>query len=169
MITSNAWRLIMEVLMISEDIELLPCILVRFVFFVWYARHPPVSCSICFQRLGFRSAVSIQFSHPCSGRNWWLCWLSVTVPVWSFLPLTKSHPWFVWIPSIWTGLLLPAFSHSSICRYLVLAWCCWQRFCFCRSWCPCRIQQLFSPAFQCIVAVLCCLPQDRYRQQTARC
>ena len=54
--------------------------------------------------------------------------------------------------------------------HMDLAWCCWQEFCFCRSWFPCRIQELLYPAFQHIddtVLRLHSLLEDRYRQQTA--
>ena len=51
---------------------------------------------------------------------------------------------------------------------LTLCW--WRRFCFRRSLFPCRNQQLFSPAFQWVGAVLLhCLLTDRCRQQTASC
>ena len=49
-----------------------------------------------------------------------LSWLRVLAPVWSLHPLLMFRLWF--------SPLLPAFVHSSICRQMVLAWCCWRHF-----------------------------------------
>ena len=49
----------------GEDIDLLPYVLVRFMFSLWYAKHLPVSS--CLQRLGFASPDSqlASSSHTC--------------------------------------------------------------------------------------------------------
>jgi len=55
----------------------------------------------------------------------------VLAPVWSSLLSLMFHLCFVWILSIWTGPPLRAVVHSSVCWWVVLAWCCWRELCFC--------------------------------------
>ena len=40
------------------------------------------------------------------------------------------HPWFVWIPSIWTGSFLLTLFRSSIYWWMPLVLCCWRGFFF---------------------------------------
>ena len=176
MIACDAWRLTVKARTSGEDIDLLShiCALLYAPCMIWQA----FSCSICFQRPGLASpdSPSTPSSHIHIEQNWQDKWLGVE------FNLSKKTYGFVFhsiaslvmaesacasrifisvtdVPSlvcvwigIWTGPLLPAFFHSSTCWWMVFTWCCWREFCFCRSWFPCRIQQLFSPVFQWVAA-----------------
>ena len=123
--------------MSGEDIDLLPFIFVRFVFFVRYPKHPAVA--FVFHSLGFvfphRQSPSGSHLHgPVLTRLRVLLNLifvgklitlffhsiaslsteSLPVPFWSLLTLMMFHPLFVWIPSIWTDPILLILFHSSI-------------------------------------------------------
>ena len=57
------------------------------------------------------------------------------------------------------------FLHMLVCGLMPLV-----RILLLSSWFPCRIRQLFSPVFHCVVGVLLhCRPADRCRQQTSSC
>ena len=68
------------------------------------------------------------------------------------------HPWFVWIPSIWTDPLLILF-HSSVYWWMTLAWCRWQELCFYGADFHAEVSSCFLQPFS-VDAVLW------YRQQT---